>query len=304
MAIPDFQSLMLPLLQFLGDGQERRAAEAIDALARKFGLTPEETAEMLPSGRAPKFANRVHWARMFLKAAGLVENPRRGVFRITDAGRKEFEAPPPRIDIAYLRKYPAFREWRERSEAGSAGDNDEGLVATEVTPQEQMEVAAAQLRASLAAELLDRLAACDPGFFERIVVQLLLRMGYGGPQGNAGQVVGRAGDGGIDGVIAEDRLGLDSIYLQAKRWEAPVGASQIRDFLGAMVSVGANKGVFITTSKFAEPARRAAAASPQHRIVLIDGDRLAQLMIDHDLGVAPTATFVVKRVDSDFFSDE
>lgn len=304
MAIPDFQSLMLPLLQILGDGQECRAGDAIAALARRFRLTPAEIDEQLPSGRAPKFANRVHWARMILKAAGLVENPRRGVFRITDRGRAELATPPSRIDIRYLHKYPEFGDWRRRSVAGSAADSDETPAAAESTPQEQMEVAAAQLRAFLAGELLERLRACEPRLYERIVVQLLLKMGYGGPQADAGQVVGRAGDGGIDGVIAEDRLGLDSIYVQAKRWEAPVGAGQIRDFLGAMVSVGANKGVFITTSKFAEPARRASAASPQHRIVLIDGDRLAQLMIDHELGVAPTATFVLKRVDSDYFSDE
>lgn len=304
MAIPDFQSLMLPLLQFLGDGQEHRAADAIEALAKKFQLTAAEREEQLPSGRAPRFANRVHWARMFLKAAGLIENPRRGIFRITERGRAELANPPPRIDIAYLRKYPEFREWRARSGAGASSDNGEENAADLTTPQEQMEAAAAQLRASLVAELLERLRACEPGFFERLVVQLLLRMGYGGPQADAGQVVGRAGDGGIDGVIAEDRLGLDSIYVQAKRWDAPVGAGQVRDFLGAMVSVCANKGVFITTSKFAEPARRAATASPQHRIVLIDGERLAQLMIDHDLGVTSVATFVVKRVDSDFFAEE
>jgi restriction system protein len=241
---------------------------------------------------------------MFLKAAGLVENPRRGVFRITDRGRSELASPPARVDIRYLYKYPEFRDWRKRSSAGAATDNDEAPAAIESTPQEQMESAAEQLRGSLVAELLERLRSCEPGFFERLVVQLLLKMGYGGPQANAGQVVGRAGDGGIDGVIAEDRLGLDSIYVQAKRWEAQVGAGQVRDFLGAMVSVGANKGVFITTSKFAEPARRAASASPQHRIVLIDGDRLAQFMIDHDLGVAPVATFVIKRVDSDFFAED
>jgi restriction system protein len=304
MAIPDFQSLMLPLLRFLGDGGEHRATDAIAALASHFGLTPAELEEQLPSGRAPRFANRVHWARMFLKAAGLIENPRRGVFRITDRGRRELVSPPTRIDIRYLYKYPEFSEWRRRSTAGTATDSDAAPAGAESTPQEQMETAAALIRASLSAELLERLRSCEPGSFEGIVVQLLLKMGYGGPQGDAGQVVGRAGDGGIDGVIAEDRLGLDSIYVQAKRWEAPVGAGQVRDFLGAMVSVGASKGVFITTSKFADPARRAAGASPQHRIVLIDGDRLAQLMIDHDLGVAPIATFVVKRVDSDFFSEE
>lgn len=262
MAIPDFQSLMLPLLKLLGDGGERRAGDAISALAAQFKLTAEEVEELLPSGRQARFANRVHWARAFLKAAGLVENPKRGVFRITDRGREELAAPPQRIDIRYLYKYPEFWEWRTLSISGSDRESHETPVATESTPQQQMGSAAELLRGSLTAELLDRLRSCEPGFFERLVVQLLLKMGYGGPQGSPGQVVGRSGDGGIDGVIAEDRLGLDSIYVQAKRWEAPVGAGQVRDFLGAMVSVGANKGVFIATSKFADPARRAAGACP------------------------------------------
>lgn len=303
MAIPDFQSLMLPLLRLLGDGQERRAADAIEVLARQFRLTPEELAELLPSGRQPRFANRVHWARAFLKSAGLIENPRRGVFRITDKGRRELLSAPDRIDIAYLRKYPEFQEWRQRPTVNSTSTEHDEPAAATLTPQEQIEAAFTQLRSSLAADLLERLRACDAGFFEDIVVQLLLKMGYGGARGS-GRVVGRAGDGGIDGVIAEDRLGLDSIYVQAKRWEGAVGAGQIRDFLGAMVSNGATKGVFITTGRFAEPARRAAAASPQHKMVLIDGEALSQLMIDHDLGVTPLETYVVKRVDSDFFSDE
>lgn len=303
MAIPDFQSLMLPLLSLLGDGRERRAADAIEALSKQFRLTPDEVAEMLPSGRQPRFANRVHWARAFLKAAGLIENPSRGVFRITDRGRRELLTPPERIDIPYLRKYPEFQEWRQRTGTNVAAENHVGPSAVELTPQEQIEAAFTQLRSSLAADLLERLRAGEAAFFEEVVVQLLLKMGYGGSQGS-GRVVGRSGDGGIDGVIAEDRLGLDSIYVQAKRWDGSVGAGQVRDFLGAMVSNGATKGVFITTGKFAEPARRAAAASPQHKMVLIDGDALAQLMIDHDLGVTPLATYVVKRVDSDFFAEE
>lgn len=304
MAIPDFQSLMLPFLRVLGDGVPRKASEVIAALAREFNVSDEELKEQLPSGRAPKFANRVHWARMFLKAAGLVENPARGVFRITERGKQELRLLPSRIDIRYLHKYPEFAEWRRRASQSADADVAAESATPVLTPQEQMEQAHQHLASALADELLERVRACEPAFFEELVVQLLLKMGYGGSRTEAGRVVGRSGDGGIDGVIAEDRLGLDAIYVQAKKWDAAIGASQIRDFLGAMVTKGANKGVFITTSRFAPAARSAAGASPQHKLVLIDGERLAELMIEHGLGVTTVAIYEVRRVDSDFFASE
>ncbi len=308
MAIPDFQSLMLPLLRQLADGAQHRAADVVAALAGEFRLSPEEMAEQLPSGRANKFANRVHWARQFLKSAGLVENPARGFFRITDRGREELRSPPERISIRYLYRYPEFAEWRSRSAEAAAQGNGSAVTeepeGSDLTPQEQIEAAHVQLQVTLTAEILERVKAAEPVFFERLVVRLLVAMGYGGSQADAGRVVGQSGDGGIDGVIAEDRLGLDSIYIQAKRWEAPVGAGAVRDFLGAMLTKGATKGVFFTTSRFAAPARAAAAASPQHKVILIDGERLAQLLVEHGLGVSTIGSYAIKRLDSDFFVEE
>lgn len=304
MAIPDFQSLMLPLLRTVADGAEHRAADVIATLAHEFKLTEDELKELLPSGRQARFTNRVHWARAFLKAAGLIANTARGVFCITDRGRAELVSPPARIDIRYLYKYPEFVEWRRRSIEGADSDAANDAAAPTLTPQEQIDQAHKHMLAALGAELIERVRACDPAFFEALVVQLLLRMGYGGSRADAGKVVGRSGDGGIDGVIAEDRLGLDSIYIQAKKWDGPISAGQIRDFLGAMVTKGATKGVFLTTSRFAPAAQSAAAASPQHRIVLIDGERLAQLMIEHALGVTTVATYDIRRLDSDFFAEE
>jgi restriction system protein len=231
-AIPDFQSLMLPFLRVLADGSEKKAGDVITALARELNVTDDELREQLPSGRAPKFAKRVHWARMFLKAAGLFENPARGVFRMTERGKKELRSPPSRIDIRYLHKYPEFAEWRRRSSQTAEVDAAPESTGPVLTPQEQMDQTHRHLSAALADELLERVRACDPSFFEALVVQLLLKMGYGGSRAEAGSVVGRSGDGGIDGVIAEDRLGLDAIYVQAKKWDGTIGASQIRDFLG------------------------------------------------------------------------
>lgn len=305
MAIPDFQSLMLPLLRAIEDGAEHKSAQIIERLAEEFSVSEQERKELLPSGRQSRFANRVHWARAFLKSAGLIENTARGVFRITNRGREELRSPPQRIDIRYLsNKYPDFADWRRRSTGTGDAATQPEADSTTLTPQEQIEQSHRHMLAALGTELLDRVRACDPAFFERLVVQLLLRMGYGGSHADAGRVVGRSGDGGIDGVIAEDRLGLDSIYVQAKKWDPPIGAGQIRDFLGAMVTKGASKGVFITTSRFAPAAQAAASASPQHRVVLIDGDRLAELMIEHGLGVTTVASYETRRIDSDFFAEE
>lgn len=307
MAIPDYESLMLPLLKRLAAVDELRFADAVHHLADEFALTNEERQQMLPSGRDYMFRNRVGWARLHMKHAGLLAQVRHGVMAITASGRQLLAEAPVRIDVAVLRQFDAYRAFRTRISDGPQTPTSavaEREPVGRLSPDDLIETAAKELRATLAEELLAAIQSCSPAFFEELVVRLLLRMGYGGSRQEAGQAVGRSGDGGIDGVISEDRLGLDSIYVQAKRWQGTVGEPDIRNFLGALVGRGASKGVFITTSGFSEPARLFAARSLQQRIVLIDGERLAELMIEHGLGVSTVATYEIKRIDSDFFSDD
>jgi restriction system protein len=312
MSIPDYESLMLPLLQLLANRQPWSTRQAIEVLAKQFSLTPVELAQMLPSGAATTFGSRVGWAKTYLKQAGLIEQPKRGISQITERGMAALSATPQRIDNEFLERYSEFQNFRTRTRNGGASNaSTDKAERKEVIsnghlqpPQERMETAAREVQQSLSDEILQTIKDCSPGFFERLVVQLLLKMGYGGSRQEAGQAVGRSGDGDIDGVIAEDRLGLDSIYVQAKRWQGSVGEPPLRDFLGALVSRGASKGVFITTGLFTDAAQQFARRSPQHKVVLIDGPRLAELMIEHDLGVSVAATYQLKRIDSDFFSED
>lgn len=301
MAIPDFQSLMLPLMQLIADGQPHEMRLATETLGQQFQLTPAEWQEMLPSGRAPLFYNRLAWAKTHLKKAGLIEQPRRGVIAISARGKQVLASKPSRIDIRLLQTFPEYRQPLSGSlpESPSIAQTP----ASELSPEETLESAFLVLRRELAGDVLLNVKQCSPQFFEELVVKLLLRMGYGGSREEAGQTVGRSGDGGIDGIINEDRLGLDAIYLQAKRWEGVVGRPDIMRFVGALAGQRANKGVFITTSWFTQEARDYAASS-QYKVVLIDGARLADLMIEHDLGVSVAATYQLKRIDSDFFADE
>lgn len=301
MAIPDFQSLMLPLIQLIADGQEHAVRDATAAIGQQFKLTDEEWSEMLPSGRAPLFYNRVAWAKTHLKKAGLIVQPKRGVILISQRGRDVLSKAPARIDVRLLQQFP---EYTQQIAPAELEMGDLTVEAATASPEEILERAHAEISKGLAEELIESIKQCSPEFFERLVVKLLLTMGYGGSQIEAGKAVGKSGDGGIDGVINEDRLGLDAIYLQAKRWEGSVGEGPIRDFKGALDAKGASKGVFITTSTFTPAAQAAAKNSRSYRIVLIDGQRLAQLMIEHDLGVSVSATYQLKRIDSDFFADE
>lgn len=262
----------------------------------------------LPSGLAPKFANRIAWAKSHLKMAGVIESPRRGVYRLTARGRQILESNPPAITLAVLNQFPeyvAFRSGNRASDTLSVA-TDSGATASAAdgrTPDDLIEEGYEQLRAALATELRDRIAEMAPAGFEQLVVDLLKSMGYGGPQEDAGLVIGRGGDEGIDGVIKEDRLGLETIYLQAKRWQNTVGRPDIQRFAGALQGQRARKGVFITSSSFSSEAR-AYAASIQTTIVLIDGAQLAELMIDHDVGVTTAKRLDIKRMDSDYFSVE
>jgi restriction system protein len=267
-------------------------------------LTEDELRQLLPSGRQSTFRNRIAWARTYLSKAGLLASPKRAHFHITEAGLKTLAAQPTRIDINYLNAFPEFLNFRTRKHADSPAD----LAATAAesareNPEELIESLHDQLKRALADDLLARISTAAPDFFERLVVELLLKMGYGGSRQDAGRAIGRSGDGGIDGIINEDRLGLDSIYLQAKRWENPVGRPEIQKFAGALAEHRAKKGVFITKSSFTKEAL-ASATKHDARIVLIDGEKLATLMIDHGLGVTLAASYDVKRVDSDYFVDE
>jgi restriction system protein len=301
--VPDFQSLMLPLLRIAGDGKEHSLAEARPQLGDELGLTQAEQDERLPSGRQSRFANRVAWAKVYLAQAGLLLSPRRGHFQISDRGREVLRTSPPRIDIKFLGQYPEFIEFRTskgKAEKSSAPVAEEATDAE--TPEEALEAAHAKIEASLASEVLARVKAGLPDFFERLVVELLLKMGYGGSRADAGEAIGKAGDEGIDGVISEDRLGLDIVYLQAKRWDGSVGRPEIQKFVGALHGKRARKGVFITTGSFSADAR----AYVEHidpKVVLIDGRRLSELMIDFEVGVTTARTYHVKRVDSDYFEE-
>jgi restriction system protein len=312
MAIPDYESLMFPVLRQLADGKERRVGELVSELAKILHMSDEDLSVMLPSGGATTFGSRVAWAKTYLKQAGLVEQPKRGIVKIAARARQVLDSGVEQIDNQFLERYPEFVAFRKRSRVTPTEPTGGGLPGLEPlsisipvqAPHERLDEAAKELAATLADDILASIKTCSPAFFEDLVIQLLLKMGYGGSRKEAGKAVGRTGDGGIDGVIAEDRLGLDSIYVQAKRWQGAVGEPDIRNFLGALVGRGASKGVFITTSSFSEPARAFAARSLQQKIVLIDGDRLAELMIEHDLGVSTVAIYQVKRIDSDFFSDD
>jgi len=302
MAIPDYQTCMLPLLQYLADGAEHTLRDAEESLAEHFKLTPAERAELLPSGQQGIFKNRIGWARTYMKKAALLESPKRAVFKITERGVKILASKPTRIDVKYLEQFPEFIEFREASkpEIGAAATVE--LPQTKTTPEEAIELAHQGLREQLAAELLSRILGCSPTFFEQLVVELLVKMGYGGSRRDAGERIGQTGDGGIDGIIKEDRLGLDTIFIQAKRWQGSVGRPEIQKFVGALQGQRAKKGVFITTSSYTVEAADYATRIDT-KVVLIDGKQLAGLMIDFDVGVAPAATYVVKRIDSDYFEE-
>ncbi len=302
MAIPDFQSLMMPLLSACADGHEHNNQALRHILAEQFGLTEIELATKLPSGRQGVFDNRVAWAKGHLKQAGLIEIAQRGIYRITARGLEVLGENPQTLNIKYLKQFPEYVAFL------SGGQSDKPKLAEPVsplleTPDELIDGGYKQLRKALATELLERIRTVSPSRFEELVVELLLKMGYGGTQEDAGQVVGKSGDGGIDGIIHEDRLGLDVIYIQAKRWEADVGRPEIQKFVGALAGNKASKGVFITSSGFSTGAREY-AAHVNHRVVLIDGAMLAELMMDYDLGVSIKEVYTVKRLDTDYFEED
>lgn len=303
MAIPDFQSIMLPLLKLCADGQEHTNREAIDALAQNFSLSEEEQKQLLPSGQQCVFDNRVAWARAHMKMAGLLENTKRGIFRITQRGSNLLKKSPPEINLRLLREFPEYLEARDRPQTSQTGDISTVTDEQESkTPSERLEEAYEILRKNLADELLSQLKSSSPSFFEKIVVEVLVKMGYGGSRKDAGQAIGRSGDEGIDGIIKEDRLGLDIIYIQAKRWENTVTRPEIQKFAGALQGKRARKGIFITTSDFSQNSHEYVSAI-ESKIILIDGQQLSRLMIDFGVGVATDAIYELKRLDLDYFTE-
>jgi restriction system protein len=303
MTIPDFQAIMLPLLQYASDGKEHSLRDAITFLADVFNLSDEERKSLLPSGQQTVFDNRVGWARTHLKKAVLLEYPKRGFFQITDRGKDLLIQNPTKINIKFLNQFPEHIEF-----LNSKKDNDKSepeiIEISETTPQESIEFGYQKIRKELELELLNRVKSCSPDFFERLVVDLLVKMGYGGSRRDAGRAIGKSGDGGIDGIIKEDKLGLDIVYIQAKRWDnTVVGRPEIQKFVGALHGQRARKGVFITTSRFSQEAREYVSIIDS-KIVLIDGQELAQLMIDNHVGVSTVSIYEIKKIDSDYFTDE
>lgn len=307
MAVPDYQSLMLPLLRLAGKKKEEiSTSEAVDALAVELSLTEEDVNEMLSSGIQSTLVNRVSWASTYLKKAGLLETTRRGFYKITAEGHALLSKQPKTINVKTLKEYPEFLEFQKLK--GTRSGDKIGVLSnlheiSNATPSEILESAYKNLRDELAYDLLARLKKATPAFFERAVIELLVKMGYGGSRADAGRAIGKSGDGGIDGIIKEDRLGLDVVYIQAKRWESnSVGRPDVMQFAGALQAQKANKGIFITTSRFTDDARNYVSQIGS-KIVLIDGEQLTNLMIDNDVGVSIVSLYPVKKIDSDYFDE-
>lgn len=305
MPIPDYQTLMRPLLARLSDGDIHSLSDLLKELIAEFRLTPEEVKEKLPSGRQTVISNRIGWAKTYLDKAGLLETTKRAHYKITERGLKALEECPEQIDNEYLRKFEEFQQFStpSSSKEGEEANIEAKVKESETTPDEQIAAAHQALNSSLVDELLASIRSASPTFFEQLVVDLMLAMGYGGSRKEAGQATQATNDDGIDGIIKEDRLGLDTIYLQAKRWQNTVHRPEIDKFIGSLTRHRARKGVFITTSEFS-PGALDAVHTLDMKIVLIDGQQLAELMIEHDLGVTRKEVYEVKQIDSDYFNED
>jgi len=288
---------MLPILESIGDGQDRSNQEVASIIAKKLALTDQELQQMLPSGNQKVFINRLAWAKAHLKKAKLVESPARGMLQITPKGKDVLASPPSKINLQFLRGFPSY-DWHAKPKVPHETNNDE-----ERTPEEVLEDSFQALNEKLAEELLERLKACSPAFFEKLVVDLLVAMGYGGSHADVVQAVGHAGDGGVDGIIKEDALGLDAVYIQAKRWERTVGRPEVQAFAGSMEGVRGKKGVMLTTATFSKEAEEYVTRI-ERKIVLVDGPKLAHLMIKHNIGVTTARSYDVKKLDLDYFDEE
>jgi len=298
MSLPDFQTLMLPVLKYAASADEHTLVEAVNYLKEQFKVTPDEERQLIPSGRQPIFYNRVGWARTYLKQAGLLEQTRRGVLKITPKGQNVLDEKIARIDMKYLERFPEYISFRDRTRNETKEIPKDDIV---FTPEETLEKIYENMKDELSQELLELIKKGSPAFFEKLVVDLLLKMGYGGSGSGAGRVIGKVGDEGLDGVIDEDKLGLESIYIQAKKWsDATIGRPDVQKFVGALHGKRAHKGIFITASKFTDQAIDY-VSSIETKVVLIDGQKLTELMIENEIGVSISSIYKVKKVDSDFF---
>jgi restriction system protein len=302
MPIPEFNEIKPPALQFLADGSLHKLSDVYSALAKHFNLTEAEQNELLPSGTQRRWHNRANWACYDLYRAGLLDRPKKGRYIITEAGKKLAQQNPKVIDREFLMRYPQFAQFAQARKA-EGGNGEPPPEPPGKTPEELIGYAYQMLDSALKKELLELVGKMDPFKFEQLVLDLMVAMGYGGSREEAAQVTKASGDEGIDGVINEDRLGLDVIYLQAKRWQQTVGRKEIQSFVGALAGQQAHKGVFITTSDFADTAVAYAKKVPQ-KVILIDGNRLANLMIQHNIGVSPSHAYQLKKVDSDYFDQD
>lgn len=303
MPIPDYQTIMLPLLKLTADGHEHKIGDLVETLALQFRLTEEERKELLPSGQTFVFGSRVGWARTYLKKAGLLESRKRATVEITKRGLSVLKQKPQKINVKLLRQFPEFLEFQntKKDEENPISDSPDQNNAQ--TPEEILENAYQSIRKSLAQELRKKIIEQPPAFFEKLVVELLVKMGYGGSLKDAGKATRLTRDEGIDGIIKEDKLGLDSIYIQAKRWDnQAVGRPDIQSFVGALDGQRANKGIFITTSRFADNAKEYVKTITK-KVILIDGDQLAEFMIDYGIGVSTSTSYEVKKIDIDYFGE-
>ena len=303
MPVPDYQTLLLPLLKLAGSGMADTLPKAELILADEFSLSPEERSSRLPSGQQTVLRNRAGWDSFYLQNAGLIEKPKRGIFKITTRGKEVLASNPQSIDLGYLLQFQDFVDFYQKGQTSNAQNLASPAVAPATsTPDEVLQSAYETIRSDLASEIIERLLKSSPEFFENVVVELLVAMGYGGSRQDAGERIGKSGDGGIDGIIKEDKLGLDAIYIQAKRWQGNVGRPEIQKFVGALQGQRARKGVFMTTSGFSADAIDYVSRIDV-KVVLLDGSQIANLMIDHDVGVSPFTTFIIKKIDSDYFEE-
>lgn len=304
MAMPNYQEIMLPLLRFTEDGQEHSFRESVEHLANEFKLSNEERQALLPSATQEVFNNRVGWAKTYLIKAKLLESPRRSIFKITERGEKILKENPKLINASLLRQFEEFIDFVKPTKDDEETETLDELDHSQATPEEVLDSAYQKIRKALSQDLLSRIKASHPSFFERLVVELLVKMGYGGSIKDAGRATRFTNDEGIDGIIKEDKLGLDVIYVQAKRWDSqPVGRPEIQSFVGALDGQRANKGIFITTSRFADNAV-AYVKTITKKVILIDGEQLANYMVDYGLGVSTFALYELKRIDNDYLGEQ
>jgi restriction system protein len=305
MTVPDYQAILLPLMQLASDGKEHDFREGIEYAAKVLRISDDDRKILLPSGTQPTFDNRVGWAKTHLLKAKLLESPRRSIFQITARGKEVISRKPSQINAKFLKQFPEYLEFCGVNTTTENSNLPSQIDLTEqISPEEALDAVYQKLKSALAQDLLTLVKDCTPDFFERLVVKLLVKMGYGGSIQDAGKAIGRSGDEGIDGIIKEDKLGLDAVYIQAKKWEGTVGRPEIQKFVGALAGQGAKKGVFITTSNFSREAHEYAKNMRDTKVVLLDGEQLTQFMIDYNLGVSVISQYEVKKIDSDFFADE